>query len=113
MILTSPGRYLSFFVILVWVSGGAILAHFFLIFFNIAKAIDGSWSAFGEWSKCKNTCGHEKKTKTRTCSNPAPANGGAKCVGSSTETDDCGHSPCCKFDPPNGRFEMTALADVG
>ena len=74
-----------------------LLAHFFLIFFNITEAIDGGWSAFGEWSKCNSTCGHEEKTKYRTCSKPAPAYGGATCYGSPTETDDCGHNPCRKF----------------
>lgn len=44
--------------------------------------VNGGWSDWSAWS----TCSAGKKTRTRTCTNPAPANGGADCTGSSTET---------------------------
>jgi len=37
---------------------------------------DGGWS---EWSECSRTCGGG--TQSRTCSNPEPLNGGARCPG--------------------------------
>ncbi len=46
-----------------------------------AAPVDGGWSA---WSEKNNTCGYSG-TQTRTCTNPAPANGGANCVGSSSQ----------------------------
>ncbi|XP_060900270.1 complement component C8 alpha chain isoform X2 [Labrus mixtus] len=46
---------------------------------------DGSWSCWGGWSSC--TSG--RKTRTRTCDNPAPDGGGATCRGSSSQTQRC------------------------
>lgn len=46
---------------------------------------DGSWSCWGLWSSC--TSG--KKTRSRSCNNPAPDGGGAFCLGSSTQTWNC------------------------
>ena len=42
-------------------------------------ALDGGWSGFGE---CSKACGGG--TQSRSCSNPAPANGGEDCVGDSS-----------------------------
>ncbi|MDD2647033.1 MAG: hypothetical protein PHV78_03680 [Patescibacteria group bacterium] len=50
--------------------------------------IDGGWS---DWSACSVSCGGG--TKTRTCTNPAPANGGKNCEGDSSlvcNTQSCG-----------------------
>lgn len=58
-------------------------------------AIDGGWSA---WSACSAPCGGG--TQTRTCTNPAPANGGADCVGS--DTRDCNTQPCVVECIPTG-----------
>ena len=52
-------------------------------------AVDGGYSDFGDWSKCSADCGEGTQTRDRTCTNPAPANGGADCVGDSTETRGC------------------------
>ncbi|XP_020506124.1 complement component C8 alpha chain isoform X2 [Labrus bergylta] len=46
---------------------------------------DGSWSCWGGWSFC--TSG--RKTRTRTCDNPAPDGGGVTCRGSSSQTQRC------------------------
>ncbi|XP_045906885.1 complement component C8 alpha chain [Micropterus dolomieu] len=46
---------------------------------------DGSWSCWGAWSSCASG----RKTRTRTCDNPAPDRGGAACLGSSSQTEHC------------------------
>lgn len=58
--------------------------------------LDGGWSAWSSWSACTVTCGGGTQTRTRTCTNPAPACGGANCIGSSTETQSCNTQSCCQ-----------------
>ncbi|XP_013414531.1 SCO-spondin [Lingula anatina] len=52
----------------------------------------GDWCC--SWSECSTTCGGGQRTRTRQCSNPAPANGGADCVGSSIEEEMCNTQLC-------------------
>ena len=47
--------------------------------------VAGGWSAYGDWT----TCANNERTRTRTCDNPAPAHGGAECVGDATQTEAC------------------------
>ena len=54
-------------------------------------AVDGGWSDFGT---CSKTCGGG--TQCRTCSNPAPENGGEACVGDATQS--CNEQPCAGID---------------
>ncbi|KAI8484688.1 hypothetical protein Bbelb_376290 [Branchiostoma belcheri] len=65
-----------------------------------ACPIDGGWS---EWvdGDCSVTCGEGEMTQTRTCTNPAPANGGAQCTrGDGTtglaedRTESCNQGAC-------------------
>jgi hypothetical protein len=49
--------------------------------------VDGGWS---EFSACSATCG--PGMRTRTCDNPAPANGGLPCAGE--ESERCNLGPC-------------------
>ncbi|XP_037642817.1 complement component C8 alpha chain [Sebastes umbrosus] len=46
---------------------------------------DGSWSCWGTWSSCASG----RKTRTRTCDNPAPEGGGTICLGSSSQNQRC------------------------
>ncbi|XP_041805773.1 complement component C8 alpha chain [Chelmon rostratus] len=46
---------------------------------------DGSWSCWGAWSSCASG----RRTRTRTCNNPAPEGGGAACLGSTSQTQRC------------------------
>ncbi|CAF97618.1 unnamed protein product, partial [Tetraodon nigroviridis] len=50
-----------------------------------AAKTDGSWSCWGSWSSCSSG----RKTRGRSCSNPAPDGGGAACRGSSSQTQRC------------------------
>lgn len=43
--------------------------------------IDGGWSAYGDYIKCNRECGGGVQWQERTCTNPAPQNGGKKCEG--------------------------------
>jgi cysteine-rich repeat protein len=49
--------------------------------------INGGWS---EWGVCSVTCGGG--TQSRTCTNPAPANGGTDCTGEATQS--CNTNSC-------------------
>ena len=66
--------------------------------FNVT--VDGGFSDFGDWSECSAECGGGTQTRSRTCTNPAPANGGADCVGWKSETQKCNTQKC----PRPGRF---------
>jgi hypothetical protein len=41
--------------------------------------VNGEWSNWTDWGNCSNLCGVGTQTSTRTCDNPAPANGGQQC----------------------------------
>jgi hypothetical protein len=63
--------------------------------------VDGKWSEFSPvtWNNdCSSTCdyGVETGTKTRSCTNPAPAHGGKTCDGASSaiEIRQCKHKEC-------------------
>ena len=61
---------------------------------NILFSVNGMWSAWGEYSTCTKTCGTGQKSRTRTCTNPAPSGGGSTCPGSTSEMTDCNISSC-------------------
>ncbi|CAK6950602.1 complement component C7 [Scomber scombrus] len=47
--------------------------------------IYGGWSCWSSWS----TCSGNRRSQSRSCSNPTPRNGGESCIGEPTETSDC------------------------
>ena len=60
--------------------------------------VDGNWASWGEWTTCSSTCVGGRRSRQRTCSNPAPSNDGVSCVGSSVEIDGaCANATCGKF----------------
>ncbi|EDO35765.1 predicted protein, partial [Nematostella vectensis] len=56
--------------------------------------VNGGWSDFSKWSSCTKSCGGGIMSRTRTCTNPKPANGGQECKGDETETKACGTKKC-------------------
>ena len=62
--------------------------------FPFVGVIDGNWGQWESWSECSKTCDIGVHTRSRTCSNPAPLNGGKDCVGSATEESQCSNRPC-------------------
>ena len=60
---------------------------------NIQK-VDGQWGSWGSWSSCTKTCGSGSRSRTRRCDSPAPSDGGQACSGDSSQSGDCGNSPC-------------------
>ena len=56
--------------------------------------IDGAFGAWSAWGQCSDTCGNGTTTRTRLCDNPAPANGGASCVGSNVDSTECNTQQC-------------------
>uniref|UniRef100_A0A7N8YQG0 Complement component C7 n=1 Tax=Mastacembelus armatus TaxID=205130 RepID=A0A7N8YQG0_9TELE len=47
--------------------------------------IHGRWSCWSAWSSCS----RGRRSRSRSCSNPAPWNGGQSCTGEPTESSDC------------------------
>ncbi|KAI8495109.1 hypothetical protein Bbelb_270950 [Branchiostoma belcheri] len=62
---------------------------------EISTAVDGGWTDWSPWSACNVTCGVGTETRDRTCTNPAPANGGADCDGLDQDTQDCNTGVLC------------------
>merc|ERR1719334_3060394 len=60
------------------------------------EKVNGKYSDWSELSECSVTCGKGKRTKTRTCTNPAPANGGKPCKGKATKSYTCKMKACTK-----------------
>ncbi|XP_069838553.1 semaphorin-5B isoform X2 [Dendropsophus ebraccatus] len=59
-----------------------------------ACPVKGSWSCWSSWTQCSATCGGGHYQRTRTCTNPAPSNGGDICIGLHTEEALCNTYPC-------------------
>ncbi len=64
----------------------------------MSASVDGAWTDFTPWSECSEECDGGTQSRNRTCTNPAPANGGAECTGDAEESQICNADPC------QGRF---------
>ncbi|XP_071172553.1 A disintegrin and metalloproteinase with thrombospondin motifs adt-1-like isoform X1 [Mytilus edulis] len=59
--------------------------------------VDGEWSQWESWGNCTQTCEttDQFKTRFRTCANPPPSGGGAKCIGEKEIYQTCTEAILC------------------
>ncbi|XP_078346313.1 uncharacterized protein LOC144631689 isoform X2 [Oculina patagonica] len=74
-----------------WQSYIALRAEFYG-----CKTNDGGYSDWGSWSQCSVTCGDGRRSRSRSCTNPAPSPGGKDCsqLGPDKETENCNNGGC-------------------
>lgn len=56
--------------------------------------VHGGWSDWLDSTGCSVSCGKGVKEQTRTCTNPAPADGGEDCSGITTQEVACNNNTC-------------------
>ena len=70
----------------------AIGYNIFMFFF----VVNGGYSDWKPYGVCSKTCGGGVQTRTRTCTNPPPSNGGDDCsrLGHGNTTRECNNQEC-------------------
>ncbi|XP_062598853.1 netrin receptor UNC5B-like isoform X1 [Saccostrea cucullata] len=61
----------------------------------------GSWSSWSSWTECSAKCGRGEQRRMRSCTNPAPVNGGKQCEGESTS-----YNACSSICPVDGKWSV-------
>ena len=72
----------------------------------------GGYTQWSLWGVCSKSCGTGTKSRTRSCTNPTPVNGGKTCVqqnlGAATENLNCNTNIC----PGNRSIMVTSLNHI-
>ncbi|XP_052123213.1 netrin receptor UNC5C-like [Frankliniella occidentalis] len=75
-------------------------------------SLDGAWSGWSSWSDCSATCGPGVQRRTRTCTSPAPANGGKDCPGAPAQKADCvSECPVRPNTVPQAKYDGVQLTE--
>ncbi|XP_071807824.1 uncharacterized protein [Asterias amurensis] len=59
-----------------------------------SSIVDGSWSEWGAWGACLQSCAGGMHGRFRKCNNPAPSGGGLNCTGYAFQSAACNTQPC-------------------
>ncbi|XP_068670309.1 uncharacterized protein [Montipora foliosa] len=61
------------------------------------SAVDGNYTEWTDFTECSKTCGGGQRSRSRTCTNPPPRNGGKDCmeIGRQVEYADCNDDVRC------------------
>lgn len=70
--------------------------------------VDGAWGAWGNWGDCTKSCASGRKSRSRICDNPKPANGGLDCPGSSGDFEYCNTHDCPTV--PAGTYQQVGYS---
>ncbi|KAL9972544.1 hypothetical protein ACROYT_G018872 [Oculina patagonica] len=70
--------------------------------------VDGGYTQWSEFSPCSVSCGKGTKTRTRSCTNPPPSNGGKPCAAPASENAECNLGDCKSPEPPAKQNESPA-----
>ncbi|XP_001623142.2 uncharacterized protein LOC5501884 isoform X2 [Nematostella vectensis] len=65
-----------------------------------ARAVDGGFAEWSDFTSCSVTCAQGSRTRRRLCTSPPPQHGGLNCTGAFSETTPCNLRPC----PINGNY---------
>ncbi|XP_060551315.1 coadhesin-like [Ruditapes philippinarum] len=74
-------------------------------FCGLCNVVDGNWANWSNWSLCDVTCGNGTQVRARTCTDPAPAHGGAYCSGPHSQNKPCLKDVC----PVNGGWSTWSV----